>query len=409
MKGARRLSEAASTVSSMRLLHTSDWHLGRHLHGHDLAAAQSAFVDHLVEVAVSERIDAVLVSGDVHDRALPPESALRTFADALQRLRDAGTEVVVISGNHDSAARLGDKAGLLDRRISLRTDPRRLAEPVLLSDQHGEVAVYGLPYLEPAAVRGLVPGVPVEPESDDPVERGAHGRVLRQALTAVHADRAGRGRSVVLAHAFVTGGTATDSERDISVGGIGDVPARLFDGIDYTALGHLHRPQTLRPGLRYSGSPLPYSFSEASHVKTSFLVELDATGLSRVEEVPTPVHRRLQALSGTLEELLHSREFDGAEQDFVALRMTDPVRPMEAMSRLQRRYTYPLTLSWDPSGDSGDAAGSYAARTVGLSDTELAHGFVDFVRSAPTASEQGLLAQALESARLSADPDQDAA
>lgn len=388
----------------MRLLHTSDWHLGRSLHGHDLGAAQTGFVDHLVEVVRAEGVDVVLVAGDVHDRALPPVSALQLFDEALGRLRDAGAAVVAISGNHDAPARLGDKAGLLDPRIALRCDPRRVAEPVVLADDHGPVAFYGIPYLEPAAVRQLLPGADAVEDDDDPVVRGAHTRVLTTALRAVTADRVARGgRSVVLAHAWVTGGEASDSERDIAVGGIGHVPAGLFDGVDYTALGHLHRPQTLRDGLRYSGSPLPYSFSEAGHAKLSWLVELGAAGLASVREVAAPVHRRLTALTGTLEDLLTSRTHDPYEQDFVALVLTDPVRPLDAMPALQRRFSHPLTLSWQPSSlPAGDGA-TYAQRTRGRSDIEVADAFVTHVRGEPSDPERALLRAALEAARVAED------
>ena len=388
----------------MRLLHTSDWHLGRSLHGHDLGAAQAAFVDHLVEVVRAERVDAVLVAGDVHDRALPPVSAMQLFDEALRRLRDAGAAVVVISGNHDAPARLGDKAGLLDPRIALRCDPAAVADPFVLTDEHGPVACYGIPYLEPAAVRHLLPGEEAPAAEEDPVARGAHQRVLTRALRAIEVDRSRRGgRSVVLAHAWVAGGEATDSERDIAVGGVGHVPARLFDGIDYVALGHLHRPQALREGLRYSGSPLPFSFSEAGHDKLSWLVELGRDGVAAVEAVPAPVHRRLTALTGTLDELLTSSAHAPFEQDFVALTLTDPVRPVDAMAALQRRFAYPLTLSWQPSSvPAGDGA-TYAQRTRGRTDVEVAQAFVEHVRGEPTPGEQALLRGAVEHARLAED------
>ncbi|WP_250609107.1 exonuclease subunit SbcD, partial [Frankia sp. AgKG'84/4] len=141
----------------MLALHTSDWHLGRGLHGHDLLAAQAAFVDHLVEVVRAESVDVVLVAGDVHDRAIPPVRALELFDEALSRLRDAAAHVVVISGNHDAARRLGDKSGLLDQRISIRTNPAAVATPVVLADADGPVYVYPLPYLEPATAHGLLP------------------------------------------------------------------------------------------------------------------------------------------------------------------------------------------------------------------------------------------------------------
>ena len=382
----------------MRLLHTSDWHLGRALHSHDLGAAQAAYVDHLVEVVRRERVDVVVHAGDVHDRALPPVEAMRLFDEALCRLRDAGAAVVAISGNHDAPARLGDKAGLLDRAVAIRTNPARVAEPVLVQDEHGPVAFYAVPYLEPAAVRGLLPGGDAEP--DGPVAPGAHTRVLARAMRAVHANRAARGgRSVVLAHAWVTGGEGSESERDISVGGVAHVPARLFDGLDYTALGHLHRPQALRPGLRYSGSPLPYSFGEAGTAKLSLLVELDAGGLARVEEVPAPVHRRLTALRGRLADLLRSPAHTPYEGDFVSVVLTDPVKQLDAMAALRRRFPYALDLRSEPEIAVGQDGETYAARTRGRSDLDIAERFVAHVRTAPEQHERSLLRAALEVAR----------
>jgi len=387
----------------MRLLHTSDWHLGRSLHGHDLGPAQAGWVDYLVDVVRAERIDVVLIAGDVHDRALPPVEALGLFADALARLRDAGATVVAISGNHDAPSRLGDKAGLLDPRVQIRTDPARVGEPVLLADRNGPVAIYGVPYLEPAAVRDRLPG---DPEATGP--GGAHARVLGRALAAIGADRAARGaRAVVLAHAWVTGAQGSESERDITVGGVAHVPAALFDGIDYGALGHLHRPQTVREGLRYSGSPLAYSFSEAGTPKASWLVELDAAGLRRVEAVPAPVPRALSALRGTLEELLTSPRYARQMDDFVSVVLTD-VRPrLDAMAAVQRRFPYALTLRFEPAGAAPDDA-SYGSRTRGLSDLEVAVGFLAHVRGcgadgaedAVDEAERALLAEALEAARV---------
>jgi len=382
----------------MRLLHTSDWHLGRSLHQHDLGQAQATYVDHLVDLVRRERVDVVVHAGDVHDRALPPVEAMQLFDESLRRLRDAGAAVVAISGNHDAPARLGDKAGLLDRAISIRTDPARVGDPVLLEDVHGPVAFYAVPYLEPAAVRGVLPGEDAEP--DGPVAPGAHTRVLSRAMRAVHADRAQRGgRSVVLAHAWVTGGESSESERDISVGGVANVPASLFDGIDYTALGHLHRPQELRPGLRYSGSPLPYSFGEAGHAKLSLLVELDASGLARVEEVPAPVHRRLTALRGRLADLLQSPEHAPYEDDFVSVVLTDPAKQLDAMTALRRRFPYALDLRHEPDLGRADDGTTYAARTRGRSDLEVAELFVAHVRTEPEERERALLREALEVAR----------
>ena len=391
----------------MRLLHTSDWHLGRSLHRCDLRDAQAAHLDHLVEVVREERVDAVLVAGDVFDRAVPPVDAVALYDDALFRLRDAGARVVVTSGNHDSASRLGVGARLVDAAgVHVRTRPQDCAAPVLLADEHGEVAVYGLPYLEPEAVRAVLPP---DPAGGDELPRG-HAGVLGRAMACVRADRARRSaRSVVLAHAWVTGGEPSESERDIRVGGVGDVGAALFDGVDYTALGHLHGAQQLRPGLRYSGSPLAYSFSEAAHVKGSWLVELDAGGLARVEQVPAPVPRRLSALRGTLADLLMSPQPAAQEDDWLSVVLTDAVRPEDPMARLRTRFPHVLVLDWQPEGATADER-SYGARVAGRDDLDVAAEFVRHVRGggstsdagAADAAERALLQQALEAGRLAA-------
>jgi hypothetical protein len=177
----------------------------------------------------------------------------------------------------------------------------------------------------------------------------------------------------------VTGGQVSESERDIRVGGVGDVSASLFDGIDYTALGHLHGAQVLRPGLRYSGSPIAYSFSEAAHVKGSWLVELDAAGLGAVELVPSPVPRRLSSLRGGLRALLTAPELAAQEGDYLSVVLTDPVRPEDPMLRLRSRFPHVLVLDWQPEGAVADER-SYAARMAGRDDLDVVTEFVRHVR-----------------------------
>ncbi len=390
----------------MRLLHTSDWHLGRSLHRADLRDAQQAFLEHLVEIVRTERVDAVLVSGDVYDRAIPPVDAIAMCEEALVRLRDAGARVVVISGNHDSPTRLGFGGRLVEAAgVHLRTRVPSLADPVLLEDEAGLLPIYAIPYLEPEAVRHLLP-TPVQserqadrPEPDQPV-RGHEG-VLGQAMACIAADRAERraGRAVVLAHGWVTGGMQAESERDICVGGVGSVPASLFSSFDYAALGHLHGPQVLADHLRYSGSPLPYSFSEASQRKGSWLVEIDAGGLARVEQVPAPVHRPLVNLQGRLESLLTASEHAPAEAAYVSVVLTDPARPDAAAARLRQRFPHLLVLAWAPEGAVDDGL-SYRARVAGRDDLTIAAGFVEHVRRSPaTGAELDLLRDALEATR----------
>ena len=378
----------------MRILHTSDWHLGRSLHGEDLLGAQAAFVDHLVQTIEAEAVDLVVVSGDVYDRALPPVDAVQLADDAFTRLAASRARVVVTSGNHDSARRLGFSARLVDAAgVHLRTDAGRVHEPVLLADEHGPVAVYGLPYLEPDLLRHRWD-----------LSTRSHHAALAEAMRRVRADlvlRPSGTRSVVLAHAFVIGGLPSDSERDIAVGGVSAVPTELFDGIDYTALGHLHGRATLTDTVRYSGSPVAYSFSEADHVKGSWLVDLDGGGLAHATFVEAPVTRPLHRLTGTLEQLLTDEGLARHEASWVQATLTDPVRPVRAMERLRARFPHALVLNFAPVG--GHATPARPA-TQGRSAHEVSLDFVQHVRGAAATDEEAdLLREALEC--CSEDPD----
>ncbi|MGD9485472.1 exonuclease SbcCD subunit D [Streptomyces sp. TRM70308] len=379
----------------MRLLHTSDWHLGRSLHRTSLLAAQETFLDHLVETVRAERVDAVLVAGDVYDRAVPPLPAIALFDDVLHRLAGLGVPVVLISGNHDSARRLGVGSGLLSRAgVHLRTDPAGCGVPVLLADDHGPVACYGLPYLEPALVRDELGGA-----------RASHAAVLAAAMERVRADLARRPagtRSVALAHAFVTGGQPCDSERDITVGGVAAVPAAVFDGVDYVALGHLHGCQRITERVRYSGSPLAYSFSEADHRKSMWLVDLDARGAVRAERVECPVPRPLARLRGRLETLLTDPDLTPHTAAWVEATLTDPARPPEPMARLAERFPHVLSLVFDPEDREQRPRRSYAQRLRGRDDQQIAEDFVAHVRPGRAAGprERDVLREAFESVRV---------
>ncbi|WP_405602238.1 MULTISPECIES: exonuclease SbcCD subunit D [unclassified Streptomyces] len=378
----------------MRLLHTSDWHLGRAFHRVNMLGAQAEFIGHLVATVRERDVDAVVVSGDVYDRAVPPLAAVELFDDALHRLADQGIPTVMISGNHDSARRLGVGAGLIGRAgIHLRTDPGACATPVLIPDATGDVAFYGLPYLEPALVK-----------DEFRVSKPGHEAVLAAAMDRVRADLAERPagtRSVVLAHAFVTGGEASDSERDITVGGVAAVPSGVFDGVDYVALGHLHGSQVISERVRYSGSPLPYSFSEADHRKSMWLVDLDADGFAAAERVDCPVPRPLARIRGDLADLLARPDLTAHEKSWVEATLTDPVRPDDPMARLTERFPHTLSLAFDPQRAPEDPDVSYAQRLKGRDDQQIAEDFVTHVRGAgPDERERAVLREALDAVRV---------
>ncbi|MCW2813744.1 MAG: Exodeoxyribonuclease subunit, partial [Nocardioides sp.] len=371
----------------MRILHTSDWHLGRSFHREGMLGHQAAYVDHLLSVVASERVDVVVVAGDVYDRALPPVDAVRLADDALVRLARSRAAVVLTSGNHDSAQRLGFSSRLIDAAgVHLRTDISEVGTPVVLHDEHGPVAVHGIPYLDPHAV--------AEPWA---LAQRSHEAALTEAMVRVRRDLAARSgtRSVVLAHAFVAGAQPSDSERDITVGGVSRVPTSVFDGVDYVALGHLHGPHVLSDRIRYSGSPLAYSFSEAEHAKGSWLVDLGADGAVSAEWVEAPVPRALARLRGTVDELLDDPRHAWAESCWVEATLTDAGRPLQAMERLRRRFPHTLLLSF--AGARPPLGAAPAAASLSRRDHEIAVEFLTELRGCePAAEEIELLHRAVD-------------
>ena len=380
----------------MRILHTSDWHLGRSFHREGLLPAQAGFVDHLLDVVESERVDLVVVSGDIYDRALPQVDAVRLADETFARLAASRARVVLTSGNHDSAQRLGFGSRLMDAAgLHVRTDPGTAGQPVLMEDRHGPVAVYGLPYLDPQLLR--------EPWQ---LPARSHEAALGEAMRRVRTDLAGRPRrtrSVVMAHAFVAGCAPSDSERDISVGGVSLVSSAVFDGVDYAALGHLHGPHVLDDHIRYSGSPLAYSFSEADQCKGSWLVDLDAGGCTAAEFVEAPVPRPLAVLRGDLDALLSDPTLAGHESAWVQATLTDDLRPKQAMARLRDRFPHALALHFEPSVTALAATPSPAQ---GRGDHDIVLDFVADLRGVPASeAEAALLRDACDS--CCDDPDAD--
>jgi len=379
---------APTYSSSVRFLHTSDWHLGRSFHQVGLLPAQGRFLDHLVAVVRAEQVDAVLVAGDVYDRALPSPETVQLLSETVVRLVDAGAQVVLSSGNHDSATRLGFASDLLERSgLHIRSTVADIGRAVLVKG----VAVHALPYLEPSAVADTLGA-----------KERTHAGVLRAAMSRVEADLASRGPSVVMAHAFVTGGATSDSERDIAVGGVSAVHPDVFASASYAALGHLHGRAEITGRVRYSGSPVAMSFSEWRHTKGSWLVDLGADGAVAAQFVEAPVDRPLRLLRGDLDDLLTEAALADAQSAYVQVTLTDAVRPRAAMDRLRARFPHTLVLQWDPVGAAVDLS-SYAAR-VGTrrDDLDLCCDFLTHVRGGLPAGrgERGLLREALEASRI---------
>ena len=372
----------------MRFLHTADWHLGRILHGRSLIEDQAHVLDQFVALVRDTRPDAVLIAGDVYDRAVPPAEAVNLLDETLSRIvLGEGVPTIVIAGNHDSPDRLGFGARLLaSRGLTIVGRVDALNEGVAFDDDWGRVVVHALPYAEPALVRDALG-----------MEISGHEAALAALLERVRAKHPAGARSVVVAHAFVAGGAESDSERPLSVGGSGAVDARLLKGFDYVALGHLHRPQ--RAGadhVRYSGSLLKYSFSEAAHAKSVSLVELGAPGELNIEEIALTPLRDLRVLSGTLDELLAASAADAAREDYVFASLTDRGALLDPMARL--REAWPNVLGCERTVLSAAGGGGAArARSRELDTRALFADFFREVADAPLdAAQSAALDEALE-------------
>ena len=357
-------------TESMKILHTSDWHFGRTFRGADLTPAFEQWADFLVETVRAERIDAVLVSGDVYDRGIPPVTMVNLLSDTLARL-SALAHVVVTSGNHDSPQRLGFGDTLMKPEIAVRTKSSSIGVPVCLPNKHGDVGaiVYPLPYLDPDVERQLL-----APDKAKPLAR-SHEAVIGAAMNRVADDicngewsmnttgvELARVPRIVMAHAFVVGGETSDSEQDIRVGNVDCVPSGIFDRrspdsqqlIHYVALGHLHGAQKVQrtgePIMRYSGSPIAFSFSEERHKKSCVLLEFSENSSSpHVTLIDAPVYRHASSIRGSLAELT-SGKFDKHGEDFVRAYVTDTSRPPNLFAKLRQYFPHVLDVIHENSG-----------------------------------------------------------
>ncbi|QKJ18485.1 exonuclease SbcCD subunit D [Microbacterium hominis] len=365
----------------MRILHTSDWHIGRSFHGHSTLAALRGVLDVLVVQVREHRVDVVVVAGDVFDSAAPAAACYAVLTDALAALSDAGAQVIVTSGNHDSAARLGFQAALLRQGIHVVTDPLAVGVPITIDDADGPVRFYPIPFLEPALVRHLWEGAEL---------RSQH-QTIAHAMGLIRDDLAVRGgRSVVISHCFAAGVDATPGvEREIRQGTLDVVPLSVFDGPDYVALGHIHGRQRLSDRVRYAGAPLHYSFGEADKPRGSWLVDLDADGFADAQWLDLPVPRRLVTLRGPLDDLLDDPAHAAAEDAWVCAQYTDATPQPDPMRRLLARFPFCATVVHTPLQQRADDGRTYADRVrAARSDAELIDAFLTHVRDGEAASER---------------------
>jgi DNA repair protein SbcD/Mre11 len=366
----------------MRLIHTADWHLGRLFHNQHLTDDQEHVLLQLIELADEIRPEAVLVAGDLYDRAVPPTEAVDLLDHVLTELVDRlGVTVIAIAGNHDSAARVGFASSLLSGRGLYAVGKlEQTAAPIVLRDEHGLVRVGALPYADPTEARAAY----ADPDIHDQQAVSAAG--VARALAAAQPQE----RLVLVAHAFVAGGLESQSERPLSVGGAQQVSADTFAGFDYVALGHLHRPQTCGSDrVRYAGSLLKYSFAEHAHDKSVCVVDIGPPGSASgergsagraavaVETVALKPRRDVRRVEGTLAELLERGPSDPRNDDYVLASLLDRGALLDPIGQL--RAVYPNTLSIERPVYEGVGAGELRRPRPGsVGDLELFGTFFNY-------------------------------
>lgn len=331
-------SKLLSKGVKMRFLHTADWHLGRMFHGLSLIEDQAYVLDQLVDIVKAEKPDAVVIAGDVYDRTIPPNDAIRLLDDTLTRIiRDAGVPVILIAGNHDSPDRIGFASRLLEGAgLTVRGAADAKIEPIVLSDAHGQVAFYPMPYTDTAQLRELFPDTPIPDQ-----QMGADVQMARLRAT-LQPHR----RNVLIAHTYVQGGASSESERPLMLGGTSYIDAKVFDGFHFVAMGHLHRPQTVVDGrIDYSGSLLKYSFAESDHEKSVSMVELDGAGQASVTRLPLKPRRDVRVVEGLLQDILQQGLTDPGRDDYIHARLTDIGPILDAKAKVQTSYPNVLLVS----------------------------------------------------------------
>ena len=317
----------------MRFLHLSDLHIGKRLNEFSLLEDQAYILGQILEITKSEQPDGVLIAGDVYDKAAPSAEAVGLFDDFLTRLSRSGTAVFLISGNHDSPERVAYGSRILDRcRIYLSPLYEGKTEPVILI---GEVAVYLLPFLKPAMLRRFWPEE----------EIGSYTDALRLAVGAM--DISPSRRNILVAHQFVTGASRCESE-EVTIGGLDNVDASVFAAFDYVALGHIHSPQSIGETIRYCGTPLKYSFSEAGQEKSVTVVELSEKGSLQLRTIPLKPLHDLRELRGRYGELTARSFYEGTPtEDYLHIVLTDEEDVLGAAEKLRTIYPNLMKLSYD--------------------------------------------------------------
>lgn len=361
----------------MKLIHLSDLHLGKRLNEFSLGEDQEYILNQILEIVEAERPDALLIAGDVYDKAIPSVEAVALFDEFLVRLSGLRLHIFVISGNHDSPERIAFASRLLDASgIHLSPVYSGSVEPIRLEDDFGPVNFYLLPFVKPIHVRRFFPEEPAD----------TYSQALATAVGHMHLDE--NQRNILLTHQFVTGASRSDSE-EISVGGADNVDSAVFEAFDYVALGHLHRPQHCGSRkIRYCGTPLQYSFSEAGEEKSLTVVELKEKGSLSIRTLPLKPLHELVELRGSFEELTTKSENTAWRDAYVHLTLTDEEDIPDAAAKLRLIYRGLMKLDYDNARTRSNAEITGAQVQRSRSPLELFADFYELQNNRPMTAEQ---------------------
>lgn len=362
----------------MKFLHLSDLHLGKRVNEFPMLADQKAILAQILKIADDERPNAVLIAGDVYDKSVPPVEAVELFDDFLVKLAARKLPVYVIGGNHDSPERLAFCNRLIDASgIHISPAYGGDVRPLSLADGYGKVNIYMLPFVKPANVRRYFPEEQIDSYTD----------AVRVAISKMQVNAAER--NVLVTHQFVTGAARCDSE-EISVGGADNVDLSVFDAFDYVALGHIHGAQNISPRVRYCGTPLKYSFSEAKQQKSVTVAELKEKGTLEIRTVPLTPERDMHEIKGTYEEIASKNFYENTtyRSDYMHVTLTDETDVPDAMAKLRVIYRNLMTLSYDNTRTRARTELGAAAETEKKTPLDLFAEFYEKQNGAPMDEEQ---------------------
>lgn len=369
----------------MRFLHLSDLHLGKRVNEFSMLEDQAYILKEILNIIDEQKVEAVLIAGDVYDKVIPPAEAVRLLDDFLTRLAARELPVFLISGNHDSAERVAFGSRLMSsRQIYLSPVFESDVEPITISDRYGEINIYMLPFVKPSLVKRVYPEEEIITYQD----------AVNAAVQHMQIDT--DKRNILLAHQFVTGAARCDSE-ELSVGGVDDVDAAVFEGFDYVALGHLHGPQKIgKETVRYSGTPLKYSFSETNHKKTAVIVDVEEKGKINIQQIPFLPKHDMREIRGTYMEVTALDFYkDMKTDDYLHITLTDEEDIPDAIGKLRTIYPNIMKLSYDNLRTRAAVTVRGTAEVEEKSPMELLREFYELQNNQPMTDEQEEIARGM--------------